>query len=101
MTHLPLVLDILIGLLGGGLTGALHFRSLEGNLRLFLAGRALAAIALQLLRIMLSVVVLVLLLNIFGLPALLAGAAALLLVRQWVIRRQQKAIAASSGGASS
>ena len=39
MIQLPLALDILIGLAAGGLTGALHFSSLQGNLQLFLSGR--------------------------------------------------------------
>lgn len=98
-TSLPLLLQILAGLLAGSLLGLLHFASLDRNLQLFLTGRALAAIGLQLLRIALSVGVLVLLLRLLGLPALLAAAIALLLARQWVIGRQKRAIVLESGDA--
>ena len=91
---LPLAAQLALGLLIGGLVGALHFASLGCNLNLFLSGRAGMAIALQLGRLTLSVGVLVLLLKILGLPALLAGALGLLLARQWFIQRQKRALAA-------
>jgi F1F0 ATPase subunit 2 len=98
---LPLVAQLAIGLVAGGLTGLLHFASLGRNLDLFLSGRAGTAIALQLGRLALSVGVLVLLLKALGLPALLAGALGLLLARQWVIRGQKRAIEAANARASS
>ncbi|SER42678.1 F1/F0 ATPase, subunit 2 [Azotobacter beijerinckii] len=85
---LPLAAQLGAGLLVGLLVGALHFASLALNLRLFCAGRVLPALALQLLRVGLSVAVLAALIRV-GLAALLAGAAGLLLARQRVLRRER------------
>ena len=97
--NLPLAAQIAIGLGAGGVAGLLHFATLGRNLQLFLDGRAMLALGLQLGRIALSVGVLVLLLRLLGLPALLAAAIALLLARQWVIGRQKRAIVLESGDA--
>jgi F1F0 ATPase subunit 2 len=83
---LSLVAQLGLGLLAGALVGALHFASLAFNLRLFSAGRVLPALALQLLRLGLSVAALAVLIR-FGLAALLAGALGLLLARQLTLRR--------------
>ena len=83
---LSLAAQLGVGLLAGQLVGAVHFASLAFNLRLFTAGRVLPALALQLLRVGLSVALLAALIRL-GLAALLAGAGGLLLVRQLFIRR--------------
>ena len=83
---LSLAAQLGAGLLAGLLVGVVHFASLAFNLRLFTAGRVLPALALQLLRVGLSVALLAALIRL-GLAALLAGAGGLLLVRQLFIRR--------------
>lgn len=75
------------GLLAGLLAGLVHFTSLALNLRLFTTGRIAAALALQLLRLVLTVAVLVGLARL-GVAAVLAAAVGLLLARQWVLRRR-------------
>lgn len=94
---LPLIVQLLIGLCAGALAGALHFASLQHNLRLFLDGRGAAAIGLQLARLCLTVGMLVIVLRLLGLPALLAAGLGLLLARQWVVRQQKQAIHAATG----
>jgi len=84
--QLPLAAQLGGGLLVGLLVGVMHFSSLAFNLRLFTAGRLLPALALQLLRVGLSVALLAALIR-FGLAALLAGALGLLLARQFHIRK--------------
>lgn len=86
--QLPLAAQLGVGVLVGALVGALHFASLALNLRLFSAGRVLPALALQLLRVGLSVAALAALINL-GLAALLAGALGLLLARQLTLRRMR------------
>ncbi|KVD89635.1 hypothetical protein WS62_15685 [Burkholderia sp. ABCPW 14] len=76
---------IAIGLAAGLATGACHFVSLGWNSRLFVEGRAGAALALQLVRIALTVAVLVVLARI-GVDALVAGSAGLFVARAFAIR---------------
>ena len=83
---LPVFVQLGVGLLVGLLVGTLHFASLALNLRLFSSGRVLPALALQLLRVGLSVALLAALIRL-GLAALLAGALGLLLARQLTLRR--------------
>ncbi|ACO78179.1 lipoprotein [Azotobacter vinelandii CA] len=80
---LPLGLGLLVGLLAGWA----HFSSLAANLRLFTAGRIAAALALQSLRLGLTVAVLAGLIRL-DLGALLAGACGLLLARRRLLRRE-------------
>lgn len=86
---LPVFAQLGAGLLVGLLVGTLHFASLGLNLRLFSAGRVLPALALQLLRVGLSVALLAALIRL-GLAALLAGALGLLLARQLTLRRMRR-----------
>ncbi|MCL7461386.1 ATP synthase subunit I [Pseudomonas sp. NW5] len=85
---LPLFAQLGVGLLAGGLIGAVHFASLALNLRLFSSGRLLPALALQLVRVASSVAALVVV-SRFGLAALLAAALGLLLARQLKVRRMR------------
>ncbi|MOA21539.1 N-ATPase, AtpR subunit [compost metagenome] len=85
---LPVFAQLGAGLLVGLLVGTLHFASLALNLRLFSAGRVLPGLALQLLRVGLSVALLAALIRL-GLGALLAGALGLLLARQLTLRRMR------------
>ncbi|SEJ61182.1 F1/F0 ATPase, subunit 2 [Pseudomonas linyingensis] len=85
---LPVFAQLGAGLLVGLLVGTLHFASLALNLRLFSAGRVLPALALQLLRVGLSVALLAALIRL-GLGVLLAGALGLLLARQLTLRRMR------------
>jgi F1F0 ATPase subunit 2 len=78
--------QIAIGLIGGFLTGLLHFASLYWNARLFTSGSAGKAIALQLGRIAVTVGVLVLLARL-GFAALVAGAVAFLVARPLMVWR--------------
>jgi F1F0 ATPase subunit 2 len=76
--------QIVIGLVAGLLIGAFHFSSLSWNTRLFAAGAAGKAIAMQLGRIAVAVGALILLAR--GLAALLCGAFGFLVARpllQW------------------
>lgn len=77
----------LTGAVVGWLTGWLHFSGLAFNLCLFGEGRLAAALALQWLRIGLSVALLASLINL-GLGALLGGCLGLLLARWQLIRRR-------------
>ena len=78
--------EILIGLTTGLLLGAFHFASLWWNTRLFSAGAAGKAIALQLGRIAVAVVGLTLLARL-GLAALLCGAFGFLVARPLLMWR--------------
>ncbi|AOJ84553.1 hypothetical protein WS86_28945 [Burkholderia savannae] len=77
---------VAIGLAAGLAAGACHFVSLGWNSRLFVAGRAGAALALQLLRIALAVAVLVVLARA-GAGMLVAGSAGFLAARLIAVRR--------------
>lgn len=74
----------------GLVAGAAYFASLWWNTRLYLSGgRALLAIALQVLRFALLLAAMALL-SLFGAWPLLAGAAGLLVARTVVVRRLGK-----------
>jgi F1F0 ATPase subunit 2 len=81
-----LTLQMLIGLAAGFLAGLLHFASLWWNARLFTAGAAGKAIALQLGRIAVAVAVLTSL-GLLGFAALASGTAAFLLARPLLVWR--------------
>jgi F1F0 ATPase subunit 2 len=78
--------QIAIGLIAGFLAGVLHFASLWWNARLFTAGAAGKAIALQLGRIAVAVAVLTLLARL-GFAALLCGGLAFLVARPLLVWR--------------
>ena len=78
--------QVVIGLIAGFLTGVLHFASLWWNARLFTAGSAGKAIALQMGRIAVAVAVLTLLARL-GLAALLSGGLAFLVARPFMVWR--------------
>jgi len=78
--------QIAIGLIAGFLTGLLHFASLWWNARLFTAGAAGMAIALQLARIAVAVGVLTLLARL-GFATLVSGGIAFLVARPLLIWR--------------
>jgi F1F0 ATPase subunit 2 len=75
-----------IGLVAGFLAGVLHFASLWWNTRLFAAGAAVKAVALQTGRILVAVAILTLL-GRLGFAALLCGAFAFLLARPLLVWR--------------
>jgi F1F0 ATPase subunit 2 len=81
-----LAVEIAIGLIGGFVTGVLHFASLYWNARLFMSGLAGKAIGLQLARIAVTVGVLVLLARL-GFAALVAGTVAFLVARPLMVWR--------------
>jgi len=74
------------GFITGLIVGATHFASLRWNARLFVNGSAGGAVALQLGRIVLTVVLLALLVRL-GLIALLSGALGFLAARPLLLRR--------------
>ena len=78
------------GFLVGLMAGACHFASLYWNARLFAAGRAGAALALQAIRIMLIAVLFYALAHL-GAFALIAALAGLVLTRAIVIHRMERA----------
>jgi F1F0 ATPase subunit 2 len=78
--------QIAVGLIAGFLTGLLHFASLWWNARLFAAGAAGKAIALQLGRIAVAVGVLTLLARL-GFAALVSGGIAFLVARPLLMWR--------------
>ncbi|CAK0586848.1 membrane protein [Burkholderia pseudomallei] len=75
-----------IGLALGFVAGACHFVSLGWNSRLFVAGRAGVALALQLARVALAVAVLVVLARA-GFGMLVAGSAGFFAARAIAVRR--------------
>jgi len=79
--------QIVIGLTAGFLLGRFHFSSGSWNARLFAAGAAGKAIALQLGRIAVAVATLVLLARLLGLAALLCGALGFLVARPLLLWR--------------
>jgi F1F0 ATPase subunit 2 len=84
MTGLPMftvLWHIGCGLLAGAVAGAVHFRLLALNVRLFLSGRAGVALLLQLARLAATVAVLVVLARL-GAWAVLAGGVGVVLARQ-------------------
>lgn len=74
------------GFVAGVVLGIAHFGSLWWNTRLYAAGTAGRALAVQVLRIAVLVAVLALLARL-GTAALLGGAAGLLLARAVLVRR--------------
>ena len=79
--------QIVIGLVAGLLLGGFHFSSLSWNARLFTAGSAGKAVALQLARIGVAVAALILLARLLGLAALLCGALGFLVARPLLLWR--------------
>ena len=77
---------IVIGLVAGFFVGVMHFGSLWWNARLFTTGSAGKAIALQLGRIAVAVVVLTLLARL-SFAALLSGGLAFLVARPFMVWR--------------
>jgi F1F0 ATPase subunit 2 len=82
-----LAVQIVIGLVAGLLIGAFHFGLLAGNTRLFTAGAAGKAIALQMGRIAVAVGALIALERLLGLAALLSGALGFLVARPLLLWR--------------
>lgn len=78
--------QLALGIAIGTLTGAWHFMSLRWNWPLFAAGKAMAALALQLARFVLTSTLLLMLAH-DGALALLAGMMGFLLVRAVAVRR--------------
>jgi F1F0 ATPase subunit 2 len=87
MMQVGLAGQIIFGLIAGLLIGAFHFSSLSWNTRLFATGAAGKAIALQLGRIAVAVVVLIFLERLLGLAALLCGALGFLVARPLLLWR--------------
>ena len=87
MMEVGLAGQIVIGMIVGLLVGAFHFTSLWWNTRFFATGAAGKAIALQLGRIAVAVVVLTLLARLLGLAALLCGALGFLVARPLLLWR--------------
>ena len=79
--------QIVIGLIAGLLVGGFHFSSLSWNTRLFAAGAAGKAIALQVGRIVVAVAALMALARLVGLAALLCGALGFLVARPLLLWR--------------
>jgi F1F0 ATPase subunit 2 len=79
--------QIVIGLIVGLLLGGFHFSSLSWNTRLFAAGAAGKAIALQMGRIAVAVGALIALARLLGLAALLCGGLGFLLARPLLLWR--------------
>jgi F1F0 ATPase subunit 2 len=79
--------QIVIGLVAGLVIGAFHFGLLEWNTRLFAAGAAGKAIALQMGRIAVAVAALIALARLLGLAALLCGALGFLMARPLLLWR--------------
>lgn len=78
--------QLALGLAIGTLAGAWHFMSLRWNWPLFAAGKAMAALALQLARFALTGALLLMLAH-DGALALLAGMMGFLLARAVAVRR--------------
>lgn len=78
--------QLALGLAIGTLAGAWHFMSLRWNWPLFAAGKAMAALALQLARFALTSALLLMLAHA-GAPALLAGMMGFLLARAVAVGR--------------
>jgi F1F0 ATPase subunit 2 len=70
----------------GGLLGLAHFLSLRWNVRRLVAGRALASLGLQVLRLCLTGTAMTLTVRLFGAGPLLAGALGLIAARTGVLR---------------
>ena len=87
MIEIALAGQIVVGLIAGLLVGAFHFSSLWWNTQFFTTGAAGKAIALQLGRIAVAVVVLTLLARLLGLAALLCGALGFLVTRPLLLWR--------------
>jgi F1F0 ATPase subunit 2 len=79
--------EIVIGLVVGLIVGGLHFSSLSWNTRLFAAGAATKAIALQVGRIAVAVAALIALARLLGLAALLCGGLGFLVARPLLLWR--------------
>ena len=79
--------QIVIGLVAGLVIGAFHFSLLAWNTRLFTAGAAGKAIALQIGRIAVAVGALIALARLVGLAALLCGALGFLVARPLLLWR--------------
>ena len=79
--------QIVIGLIAGFLLGGFHFSSGSWNARLFAAGAAGKAIALQLGRIAVAVATPILLARLLRFPALLCGALGFLVARPLLLWR--------------
>jgi F1F0 ATPase subunit 2 len=86
MTTLGMPGQIAIGVIAGFLAGLLHYASLWWNARLFAAGAAGKAVALQLGRIAAAVAALTLLARL-GFAALSSGAVAFLVARPLLVWR--------------
>src|SRR6516165_7132127 len=87
MIEVGLAGQIVIGLTAGLVVGAFHFSSLWWNTQFFTTGAAGKAIALQLARIAVAVVVLTLPARLLGLAALLCGALGFLVARPLLLWR--------------
>ncbi|MDE2087049.1 MAG: hypothetical protein KGI63_07435 [Xanthomonadaceae bacterium] len=87
LTALPYASAIGIGLFGGSVVGLLHFIGLRYSLHLLTSGRTGMALASQLLRVLLSALLLATLFH-FGLAALLAGFVGFLLARHALLRER-------------
>ena len=70
----------------GGLLGLVHFLSLRWNVRRLVAGRALASLGLQVLRLCLTGTAMTLTVRLFGAGPLLAGTLGLIAARTGVLR---------------
>jgi F1F0 ATPase subunit 2 len=79
--------EIVIGLVVGLILGGFHFSSLSWNARLFAAGAAGKAIALQVGRIAVAVAALIALARLLGLAALLCGGLGFLVARPLLLWR--------------
>ena len=79
--------QIVVGLIAGLFVGAFHFSSLWWNTQFYTTGAAGKAIALQLARIAVAVVVLTLPARLLGLAALLCGALGFLVARPLLLWR--------------
>lgn len=86
MIEVGLAGQVVIGVIAGFLAGVLHFSSLWWNARLFTTGSAGKAIAVQMGRIAVAVVVLTLLARL-SLAAVLSGGVAFLVARPFMVWR--------------
>ena len=82
-----LAAQIVIGLAAGLVIGAFHFSLLAWNTRLFAAGAAGKAIALQMGRIAVAVAALIALARLLGLVALLCAALGFVVARPLLLWR--------------
>ena len=87
MIGAALAARIAVGLVAGLALGAFHFSSLWWNTQFFATGAAGKAVALQLVRIAVAVVVLTLLARVLGLAALLSGGLGFLVARPLLLCR--------------